>query len=80
MIDDETDLPIQVVCNDGTAGSYIVVPASKAATVRDLLERNEVPFTENPNSVVGSNETDTIFDLGHSADVDAIQSMLDELA
>ncbi len=76
MIDKTTGKRIEVK-TDGNAGPYIIMPESQASKVRDLLKTKGVCFTENPNSIRGENGNDTIFDFGNGADVDKIQSILD---
>jgi hypothetical protein len=79
MIDLMTSKPLYV-STDGTAGPYIMVPVSQLADLRDLLDKNRLRYSveEDAISLNGAPES-AVIDLGHGADVVAVQAILDSV-
>jgi hypothetical protein len=77
MIDAMTRKPLHV-STDGTAGPYIMVPVSQLADLRELLDKHRIRYSveEDAISLDGAPEI-AVVDLGHGADVAAIQAVLD---
>ena len=77
MVDVTTKRPLHV-STDGTAGPYIMLPASQLAEICQLLDSRGLRYSveEDVISLNGSPEV-AVVDLGHGADVGAIQALLD---
>jgi hypothetical protein len=77
MIDAMTRKPLYV-SNVGTAGPYIMVPVSQLAEIRELLDKHRIRYTveEDAISLDGAPEI-AVVDLGHGADIAAVQHILD---
>ncbi len=77
MIDAMTRKPLSV-STDGTAGPYIMVPVSQLADLREHLDNHRIHYSveEEAISLDGAPET-AVVDLGHGADVSAVQAILD---
>ena len=67
-----------IVKTGGTAGPYLIVSLDQMETVRDLLSNGHIIFSIDRKAIVlGGRETDVVFNLGSSADIQYIQSILD---
>jgi hypothetical protein len=77
MIDAMTRKPLRV-STDGTAGPYLMLPVSQLDEVRELLDDHSIRYwvEEDAISLDGAPET-AVINLGHAADVEAIQAILD---
>ena len=77
MIDAMTRKPLYV-STDGAAGPYIMVPVSRLAELRELLDKHRVRYSveEEAVSLDGAPEM-AVVDLGRGADVAAVQTLLD---
>ena len=77
MIDAMTREPLYV-STDGTAGPYIMIPVSQLADLRGLLDDHDIRYSveEDAISLDGSPEV-AVVDLGHGADIRAVQAILD---
>jgi hypothetical protein len=77
MIDAMTRKPLYV-STDGTAGPYIMVPVSRLADLRELLDKHRIRYSveEDAISLDGAPEI-AVIDLGPEADAAAVQAILD---
>jgi len=77
MIDTKNKRPLQV-SKDGTAGPYIMVPVSQLDDLCGLLDKHSIRYSveEDAISLDGAPEI-AVIDLGHRANVSAIQDILD---
>ena len=76
MIDALTRKSLQV-STDGTAGPYVMVPVSQLAELRELFDKHRIRYSveEDAISLDGAPEI-AVVDLGHGADVAAIQQII----
>ncbi len=79
MIDAMTSNPLHV-STDGTAGPYIMVPVTQLVDLRQLLDKHRISYSveEEAISLDGAPEI-AVVDLGHGADVAAVQTILDSV-
>ena len=78
MIDTLTKKPLYV-STDGTAGPYIMVPVSQLADLSGLLDKHGIRYSveEDAISLNGTPEI-AVVDLGHGANVETVQAILDD--
>jgi hypothetical protein len=71
-----------VVSTDGTAGPYITVATDQLDPVVQALRAQDIPIQETDEDAVliDGRPALAVIDLGHDADVDRIQAVLDRLA
>lgn len=79
MTDAVTKKPLHV-STDGTAGPYIMVPVSQLTELREILDGQRICYAveEDAISLDGAPEV-AVVDLGHGADVRAVQAALDSV-
>ena len=69
------------VSTDGTAGPYIMVPLEQLKRVRDLLDKNQVPYWVESDAVsVDGKPAIAFINLGASADANEVQALLNSAA
>lgn len=70
-----------VVSTDGTAGPYIIVTPEQLKPVTQALQAQNIPFETDDDAVMlDGRPALLVIDLGHNADIDRVQSLLDDLA
>ncbi len=69
-----------VVSTDGTAGPYLIVTADQLGPVVQTLRDQNIPLQVNDEAVMlDGRPALMVIDLGHDADVDRVQAVLDRL-
>jgi hypothetical protein len=67
------------VATDGTAGPYIMLPLSQLDEVRELLNRQEIPFWVDSHAISLDGEPlIAVINLGLYGDASKVQAILDE--
>jgi hypothetical protein len=75
-----TPEPPIVVSKDGTAGPYITVSTDQLETVIQALNARDVSIQVDEDAVmIGARRALVVIDLGHDADVEKVQGILDGL-
>lgn len=78
MIDSTTGEKLSV-STDGTAGPYIILPVSQLADVRKALDRYNIPYLVDNNTIsINGKPADATINLGRGADVKFVQDLLDK--
>lgn len=65
-----------LVSFDGDSAPHVIVPRAQAKKLHRLFEKNSVPHTVHQRG----QESYSVFDLGHDADVRQVQAVLDGAA
>jgi len=77
MIDVTTRQPLSV-SNDGDGGPYIMVPVTQLHGVERLLKAQQVPYWVDTHAISLDGQPEVaVINLGHGADPEQVQSLLD---
>lgn len=79
MINEHGNEPIRVH-TDGDAGPYLIIEPAQAADVRAVLDKGGIGYSIDSDAIrVDGHPAGTLFNLGHGADIQEIQRLLDEV-
>ena len=79
MKDSTTKSPLRV-STDGTSGPYVMVPVSQVDELQTLLRSKSVPFWTDDVAISVDGEPEiAVVNLGQSANVEAVQHILDSV-
>jgi hypothetical protein len=80
MIDSTTHAPV-TVSTDGGADPYIMVPLEQLEVVKGVLQTQKVSFWVDSIAIsLGGKPAIVVVNLGHGADVEQVQRLLDSAA
>jgi hypothetical protein len=78
MIDAQTQRPLRVA-DDEVAGPSLMLPVSQLDRIRNLLDRNGIPYWVDQYAISLNGKPEIIFvNFGRSGDAGRVQAILDE--
>jgi hypothetical protein len=80
MTDPLTKKPIRVSA-DGSAGPYIIVQLSQVPAIREVLDRNSIPYWVDETAIsIDGRPAVTFVNLGARVEAQLVQNVLDNAA